>query len=99
MDLPRTTFALADCRLASRCRTADGTDVTMVGAREIHGTIDALRTCHGADGVEYCPSGTITEVHAASGRTLTLEFDGSAEMTASIANVSVAVPLVCPAMP
>jgi hypothetical protein len=81
---------------ATKCRTANGTSVTLVGDRKIDSTIKDYKMCKTADGGDGCPSGTITHTNAAADKTVTVQFDGSAEaqVTGPKGN-SVGVPLVC----
>jgi outer membrane murein-binding lipoprotein Lpp len=67
--------------VTTHCRTTNGTGVTTVGAREIDTTITDYKTCHGADGAEGCPSGTLSHVARLSGKTEEVTFDGSATAT------------------
>jgi hypothetical protein len=79
------------------CRAIRGTGVTTRGRREIDTTIDAT-VCRAEDGSEACPVGTETHVHRASGRTVTLTFDGSAQATLNRNGATSEVPLVCTAV-
>jgi hypothetical protein len=91
-----TTSVETQIDVKARCRTSNGTAVTMVGAREIDSTLKDYKICREADGTDGCPSGEITHTAKATGRTLTIDFDGSA--TATITGPkggTVEVPLVC----
>jgi hypothetical protein len=82
---------------AAKCRTSNGSAQTNVGSREIDSTITSYEICENADGTEGCPkSGTITHDHKATGRTVTVTFDGSNEATFTGPNGgTVKVPMVC----
>jgi hypothetical protein len=82
--------------LVKRCRDTNGTAVTLVGSREIDSTLKDYTVCRKADGVDGCPTGEVTHTAKASGRTVTIDFDGSAEakVTGPKGN-SIEVPLVC----
>lgn len=81
---------------AAKCRDTNGTAVTQVGGREVDSVIKDYKICRKTDGTDACPSGEIQHTHKASGRTVTDDFDGSAEakVTGPKGN-SVEVPLVC----
>jgi hypothetical protein len=83
--------------LGARCRTTNGTSVkTKINGREVDSTITDYKVCRGPDGAESCPSGTITHTHVTTGKTITVEFDGSA--TAKVTGprgATALVPLVC----
>jgi hypothetical protein len=66
---------------ATRCRVENGTAVTMVGEREVDTKLADVKLCPNADGAEGCPSGTITHTAKKSGKTVTIEFDGSDQAT------------------
>lgn len=82
--------------LVKKCRDWNGTAVTKVGSREVDSTAKDYTICRKADGTEGCPSGEITHTHKSSGRTVTVDFDGSdeAKITGPKGN-SVEVQLVC----
>ena len=82
--------------IAKKCRTTNGTAQTVVGAREVDSTIKNYEICRKADGTDGCPSGEVDVTAKASGKSLTLAFDGSAQckITGPAGN-SVEVPLVC----
>ena len=64
--------------VASRCRTTNGTAVTRVEDREIDSDIKDYKICRKPDGVDGCPSGTVTHTHKHSGNVVTATFDGTA---------------------
>jgi hypothetical protein len=81
---------------ATKCRTANGTGVTMVGDRRIDSTIKDYKTCREADGSDGCPTGTVTHTNAAADKTLTIAFDGSSKaQVTGPKGKTVGVPLVC----
>lgn len=63
--------------VAKKCRTSNGTAVTMVGSRETDSTLKDYEVCRNADGSDGCPTGEITHTHKATGRTVSVSFDGS----------------------
>ena len=77
------------------CRTASGTAVTDIGPREVDTTVTSYKICL-ANGVEECPSGTLTHFHKTTGKTVTVTFDGTDEATIEGPNGgTIEVPLVC----
>jgi hypothetical protein len=85
-----------DIDTVAKCRTTNGTATTMVGSREVDSTVKDYKICRKADGTEGCPDGTVTHTHAATGRTLTVTFDGSAQATITgPKGGSIEVNLVC----
>jgi hypothetical protein len=80
----------------AKCRDSNGSAVTMVAGREIDSTMKDYKICREADGSDGCPSGEITHVNKASGRTISVSFDGSNEATVTgPKGGTVQVPLVC----
>ncbi len=67
--------------VAKKCRTSNGTAVTRVGSREVDSTLKDYEVCREADGSDGCPSGEITHTHKATGRTVSVTFDGSNQAT------------------
>jgi hypothetical protein len=64
--------------------------------REIDSTITNYKLCREADGSDGCPSGEIKHENVASGRTISVSFDGSNEATITgPKGGTVQVPLVC----
>lgn len=81
---------------ATGCHTRNGTGVTLVGTREIDTKIDNLEVCRNASGERGCPSGTVTHTAKKSGKSVTVEFDGTAIASVTGRNGQTAdVPLVC----
>lgn len=81
---------------AARCRTTNGTGITMVGSREIDASVRDYKLCRKADGTEGCPSGEVTHVRKAKGDTVTIKFDGSAQAAVTgPRGETVEVELVC----
>ncbi len=82
--------------IASRCRTTNGTAVTRVDERENDAKITDYKICRKPDGLDGCPSGTVTHTHKLSGNVFTAMFDGTAtaEITGPKGGMT-AVPLVC----
>ncbi len=82
--------------IAKKCRTTNGTAQTLVAAREVDTTIKNYEICRKADGTDGCPTGEVDVTGKASGKSLTFDFDGSAQckVTGPAGN-SVEVPLVC----
>lgn len=80
---------------ATGCRTSNGTGVTLVGNREVDTTIDNLQVCRTASG-EGCPSGSVVHTSKKSGKSVTVDFDGSAQaaVTGPLGHTW-DVPLVC----
>lgn len=79
---------------ATGCRTIDGSETSMIGTREIDSTLDGYKICQTATS-ESCPTGTWTQVHKASGKTVTIVFDGTATAKVELPAVTIDVPLVC----
>lgn len=61
----------------AHCRTRNGTAVTTVGAREIDSTLTDVKVCRDADGNAGCPTGSVVHTRAATGKQVTVLFDGS----------------------
>lgn len=80
---------------AARCRTSNGTASTKVGLRGVDSTIRDYKLCRNMDGSEGCPSGQVTHVHKLSGKTVTVDFDGSSQAKVTGPKGSVQVQLVC----
>jgi hypothetical protein len=82
--------------IASKCRTTNGTAVTKVDERENDAKITDYKICRKPDGLDGCPSGTVTHTHKLSGHVITATFDGTAkaELTGAKGGM-VAVSLVC----
>jgi hypothetical protein len=82
--------------VAAKCRDTNGTATTHAAGREIDATIKDYKVCRKADGTDGCPSGEVDHLFKASGKTITVVFDGSAEakVTGPKGN-TVEVPLVC----
>ena len=80
---------------AARCRTSNGTATTKVGLREVDSTIKDYKLCRNVDGSEGCPSGEVVHNHKLTGKTLTVDFDGSAQAKVTGPKGSVEVDLVC----
>jgi hypothetical protein len=76
-----TTNVETKIDVAKKCRTSNGTAVTTVGTREVDSTLTDYEVCRGADGVDECPSGKISHTHKATGRTVSVSFDGSNQAT------------------
>ena len=80
----------------THCRVENGSAKTMVGDREIETTIDDVKLCPNASGLEGCPSGTVTHTAKKSGKVVTIDFDGSANAKVTLPKGAVVdVPLVC----
>jgi hypothetical protein len=88
----RTTSVSIDT--GSSCRTINGNEVSMIGAREIDSTITGYKICQTATS-ESCPTGTWTQLHKASGKTVTIVFDGTATAKVEFPDVTIDLPLVC----
>jgi len=67
------------------CSTTNGTAVTDIGAREIDSKLENVKVCKNAAGVVTCPSGTVVHTGKASGKSITVDFDGSA--TAAVTGI------------
>lgn len=81
---------------STKCRDVNGTAQTTIGAREVDSTIKDYKVCGGALGTDACPSGEVTLVHKASGRTITVDFDGSDKaILTGPRGGTIDVPLVC----
>lgn len=65
----------------TRCRVEDGSAVTMIGDREIDTLLEKIKLCPNLEGNEGCPSGVIKHTAKKSGKTVTVEFDGSDQAT------------------
>lgn len=80
----------------THCRVESGTAKTTVVDREIDTTIENLRLCPNAAGDKGCPSGKVTHTGKKSGKTVTVEFDGSAQASVTgPGGKTFDVPLVC----
>ena len=81
---------------STKCRDTNGSSVTKVGAREVDSAMKDYKTCRKADGSDACPTGEIIHSHKLSGKSITVEFDGSAQakVTGPKGN-SIELPLVC----
>jgi hypothetical protein len=87
--------------LQSRCTTADGSAMTTVADRGVETSIAGYALCRDlATGGAGCPTGTVTHTGRASGRTVTVRFDGSdvAHVTGSGGN-TFSVDLICAPLP
>jgi hypothetical protein len=80
---------------STKCRDTNGTATTNVGSREVDSTIKDYKVCRKADGSDACPTGEITHAHKLSGKTITFDFDGSAQAKVTGPKGSVEVALVC----
>ncbi len=81
--------------VAAKCRTTNGTGVTKAGAREVDSTLKDYKICRKADGSDACPTGEVTHAHKLSGKTFTVEYDGSAQATITGPKGSAEIALVC----
>ena len=83
---------------STSCVTTIGTATTSVGVRAINSSAKSYEICKDPANGSYdlCPSGEVTFTREATGATLTVDFDGSAEakVTGPKGN-SIEVPLVC----
>ena len=77
------------------CRTSSGTASTLVRAREVDTAIKDYKVCRNASGVDECPTGTVTHTAKATGKSVTVDFDGSKEATVEDQGLSFSLPLVC----
>jgi hypothetical protein len=83
---------------ASLCGSVSGTAKTNVATREIDATISGYKICKLASGEDGCPSGEIAFRRVTTGRTLTVDFDGTAEAKVTgPGGGSIEIPLVCQA--
>jgi hypothetical protein len=65
--------------LPTRCSTSNGSATTTVADREVDTSIVGYELCRDPiAGAVGCPTGTVTHTGRASGRTVTVRFDGSA---------------------
>ena len=93
-----TTSLTISADLTTGCRTATGTAKTMVAAREVDTTITNLQICVSSTGIEGCPSGSVDFDGVTSGKTLEVQFDGTAEAEVTgPRGDTFGVPLVCTA--
>jgi hypothetical protein len=85
-----------DVDTTAHCRTRNGTAETSIGTREIASTITNVKVCRDADGDAGCPTGSVVHTRVATGKELTVTFDGSdqAEITTP-KGASFELPLVC----
>ncbi len=82
--------------VASQCRTSNGTATTMIGDREIDSVLTDYTICREPDGTDGCPTGTVTHTGARSGKSETIQFDGTNQAQVTGPNGrTVSVPLVC----
>ena len=65
----------------AHCRTRNGTAVTSFGDREIDTSFEDVKVCRDASGAFGCPTGQVTHTNAASGKQITVDFDGSDQAT------------------
>lgn len=80
----------------THCRVENGTAKTTVAERELDTTIDNLKLCPNDAGDKGCPSGKVTHTAKKSGKTVTVEFDGSAQASVTgPGGKTFEVPLVC----
>ena len=70
-----------DVDKATRCRTRSGTAETSVGERGVSTSFEDFKVCRRADGDAACPSGSVTHTRKATGRSVTVDFDGSSTAT------------------
>jgi hypothetical protein len=78
------------------CRTANGTATTAVATREVGTTVKDYEVCrNAATGVDGCPTGVVTHTHKATGKTVTIDFDGSTEATVNAVGKTFELPLIC----
>jgi hypothetical protein len=83
---------------ATECGSVSGTAKTSIAAREIDATITGYKICKLPDGADGCPSGEIQFKRVATGRTLTIDFDGTMQAKVTGPNGgSIELPLVCTA--
>jgi len=86
--------------LSTNCRTINGSAQTHVDAREVNTTITGYEMCHDAMGQEGCPSGAVDHVGVTSGKTVQIQFNGTAEADVTGARGDTfQVPLVCTPLP
>jgi hypothetical protein len=64
---------------ATHCRTRSGTAQTTIGTRAVESSIDAVKVCRAAGGEEGCPTGAVVHTRVATGKEITVSFDGSNE--------------------
>ena len=76
-----TTSVETKIDVAKKCRTSNGTAVTTIGTREVDSTLTDYEVCRNADGSDACPTGTLSHTHKATGRTVSVSFDGSNQAT------------------
>jgi hypothetical protein len=76
------------------CRTINGSETSNIGAREIDSTLTDYKICQTATS-ESCPTGTWTQLHKASGKTVTIVFDGTDQAKVELASTTFDVTLVC----
>jgi hypothetical protein len=80
----------------THCRVENGTAVTDVASREVDTKYENVKLCPNTEGTEGCPSGTVTHTGKKSGKTVTVEFDGSAQAAVTgPGGQTFHVPLVC----
>ena len=94
--ITHTSNLIINVDTVAKCHTANGdAQKTTIGDREVDSTITNYKICE-TNGIEDCPaSGTIVHTHKATGRVVTVTFDGSTEATFSSGSVMVKVPMVC----
>jgi hypothetical protein len=80
----------------AHCRTRNGTAETSIGTRQIASTITNVKVCRDADGDAGCPTGSVVHTRVATGKELTVTFDGTdqAEITTP-RGASFDLPLTC----
>lgn len=79
------------------CRTANGTATTKVALRELDSTVTDFVVCREPDDQDACPSsGKLTTTAKRTGKTVTIEFDGSNQAKVTGPNGgSIDVTLIC----
>jgi hypothetical protein len=91
-----TSDLILDVDTTAHCRTRNGTAVTMVSARQVDSTIKGVEVCRDADGDPGCPTGSVVHTRVATGKQLTVAFNGSAEAQVTTPRgVSFELPLTC----
>ena len=79
---------------ATKCRTVNGTGTTTVGTKAIATTSKDYKICR-TNGIDGCPSGTLTHVMTPGNLAVTIGFDGTSNATVTGPNGSRKVALVC----
>jgi hypothetical protein len=81
---------------STSCVTENGTAVTTVAKRVVDTTITGFEVCRDADGTAGCPTGKVEHVGKTSGKTVTVDFNGSDEAAVTgPEGYTFDVPLVC----